>query len=98
MPKRSQTAATAALLAAALSLAAQSLAGGAAMAQDQVAQAGGKQEKCYGVVKAGKNDCQTAATSCAGTSKKDAQADAWIYVPAGTCAKLVGASSEPKKG
>lgn len=93
MPKRSQTAATAAILAAALSLAAQSLAGGAAMAQDK-----GKQEKCYGVVKAGKNDCQTAATSCAGTSKKDAQADAWIYVPAGTCAKLVGASTEPKKG
>ena len=31
-------------------------------------------EKCYGVAKAGKNDCQTANSSCAGTSKKDAQA------------------------
>lgn len=61
------------------------------------AQTDAKQEKCYGVVKAGKNDCQTAASSCAGTSKKDAQGDAWIYVPAGTCAKLVGASTAPKK-
>jgi uncharacterized membrane protein len=54
-------------------------------------------EKCYGVVKAGKNDCQTAASSCAGTSKKDNQADAWIYVPAGSCGKLVGGDTSPKK-
>lgn len=54
-------------------------------------------EKCFGIVKAGKNDCQTAASSCAGTSKKDAQADAWIYVPAGTCGKLVGGNTQPKK-
>ncbi|MSP66580.1 MAG: DUF2282 domain-containing protein [Alphaproteobacteria bacterium] len=51
-----------------------------------------KAEKCYGVVKAGKNDCQTAASSCAGTSKTNAQKDAWIYVPAGACEKIVGAS------
>ena len=51
---------------------------------------GAKNEKCYGVVKAGKNDCQTATSSCAGTSKFDGQPDAWIYVPKGTCAKLVG--------
>jgi uncharacterized membrane protein len=57
-----------------------------------------KFEKCYGVVKAGKNDCQTAHSSCAGTSKKDQQADAWIYVPAGTCAKIAGGSMEPGKG
>ena len=61
-------------------------------------QAQAKTEKCYGIVKAGKNDCQTAASSCAGTSKKDAQADAWIAVPAGTCAKIVGGSLEAKKG
>ncbi|WP_321392193.1 DUF2282 domain-containing protein [Emcibacter sp.] len=56
-----------------------------------------KVEKCYGVVKAGKNDCQTATSSCAGTSKVDGQGDAWIYVPKGTCAKLVGGSTSPKK-
>ena len=55
-------------------------------------------EKCYGVVKAGKNDCQTTHSSCAGTSKRDNQADAWIYVPAGTCAKIAGGSTEPSKG
>ena len=54
-------------------------------------------EKCYGVVKAGKNDCQTANSSCAGTSKRDKQGDAWIYVPAGACDKLVGGSTQPKK-
>jgi uncharacterized membrane protein len=53
-------------------------------------------EKCYGIVKAGKNDCQTANSSCAGTSRRDAQGDAWVYVPAGTCERLVGGSLEPK--
>lgn len=53
-------------------------------------------EKCYGVVKAGQNDCQTATHSCAGTSTVDNQGDAWIYVPAGACGKLTGGSNEPK--
>ena len=55
-------------------------------------------EKCYGVVKAGKNDCQTANSSCAGTSKTDNQGDAWLFVPSGTCEKLTGGSLEPKTG
>jgi len=50
------------------------------------------------VVKAGSNDCQTATSSCAGTSKRDDQADAWIYLPAGTCGKIAGGSIEPKQG
>ena len=53
-------------------------------------------EKCYGLAKAGKNDCQTATSSCAGTSKKDGQGDAWIYAPAGTCDKLVSGSLKSK--
>lgn len=53
-----------------------------------------KKEKCYGVSKAGQNDCQTASSSCAGTAKKDAQKDAWIYVPAGLCGKIVGSASK----
>jgi uncharacterized membrane protein len=56
-----------------------------------------KSEKCYGVAKAGKNDCQTSNSSCAGTSRRDNQGDAWIYLPAGTCERLVGGSLEPKK-
>jgi uncharacterized membrane protein len=55
-----------------------------------------KFEKCYGVVKAGKNDCQTASSSCAGTSKKDAQGDSWVYLPAGTCDRIVGGSTTSK--
>ncbi|MCP5423948.1 MAG: DUF2282 domain-containing protein [Gammaproteobacteria bacterium] len=48
-------------------------------------------EKCYGVVKAGKNDCGAPGHSCAGQSTKDGGAN-WIYVPTGTCEKLVGGS------
>jgi uncharacterized membrane protein len=47
-------------------------------------------EKCAGIVKAGKNDCGTAKSSCAGTSTKDNDAEAWIYVPTGTCEKIAG--------
>ena len=54
-------------------------------------------EKCYGLSRAGKNDCQTANSSCAGTSKRDKQGDAWVYVPKGTCEKLVDGSLQPKK-
>jgi len=46
-------------------------------------------EKCYGVSKAGDNDCKAGAgTSCAGTSKTDYQKNAWKYVPAGTCTQI----------
>ena len=54
-------------------------------------------EKCYGIAAAGKNDCATATSSCAGTSKTDHQADAFITVPAGTCAKIAGSTSVPKQ-
>lgn len=53
-------------------------------------------EKCYGVVKAGKNDCQTNTSACAGTSSKDGQPDAWLYLPKGTCDKIVGGSTKTK--
>jgi uncharacterized membrane protein len=53
-------------------------------------------EKCFGIVKAGKNDCQTATNACAGHVKEDGAADAWIYVPAGTCSKIVGGSLAKK--
>ncbi len=53
-------------------------------------------EKCYGVAKAGANDCATATSSCAGTSTEDNQADAFIVVPAGLCDRLAGSSAEPK--
>ena len=46
-------------------------------------------EKCYGISKAGKNDCAAGAgTTCAGTSKRDYQGNAWKYVAKGTCTKI----------
>lgn len=55
-------------------------------------------EKCYGIAKAGLNDCGTATNSgCAGSATMDGQVSAWIYLPRGTCAKIVGGSIvEPK--
>ncbi|MDH5772275.1 MAG: DUF2282 domain-containing protein [Rhodospirillaceae bacterium] len=49
-------------------------------------------ENCYGIAKAGHNDCKTANSSCAGTSKMDMQKDAFVAVPKGTCAKIAGGS------
>jgi uncharacterized membrane protein len=46
-------------------------------------------EKCYGVAKAGQNDCAAGpGTTCAGTSKVDYQGNAWKYVPKGTCTTM----------
>lgn len=53
-------------------------------------------EKCYGISKAGKNDCSTGKEGCAGSAKKDAQGDAFLLLPKGTCEKIVGGSKEPK--
>lgn len=56
-----------------------------------------KYEKCYGVARAGMNDCFFAANSCAGTLAKDNDPGAWIYVPQGTCKKITGGTLEPPK-
>ena len=54
-------------------------------------------EKCYGVVKAGKNDCGAADKShdCSGKATKDADPNEWVYVPKGLCDKLVGGTRTP---
>ncbi len=52
-----------------------------------------EKEKCYGVAKAGKNDCATKTSSCAGTAKQDKQKDAFVVVPKGLCDKLAGGST-----
>jgi uncharacterized membrane protein len=53
-------------------------------------------EKCYGIAKAGKNDCAANGHSCAGQAAKDANGKEWIKVPKGTCERIVGASTSPK--
>ncbi len=49
-------------------------------------------EKCAGIVKAGQNDCGAGNHECAGMAAKDSDPEEWIYVPAGTCEKIVGAT------
>lgn len=49
-------------------------------------------EKCYGIAAAAQNDCQTSTHSCAGEAKQARDRESWIYVPAGTCAKIDGRS------
>ena len=50
-------------------------------------------EKCYGIAKAGQNDCGTARHSCAGKATRDNAPDEWKYVAKGTCEKLGGRTS-----
>ena len=66
-----------------------------AMAAVGTAQAA-DQEKCYGIAKAGKNDCKAGTHSCAGQTTSDADPGSYIYVPAGTCEKIVGGMLQPK--
>jgi len=59
------------------------VAGGNAVAADGM-------EKCAGIVKAGQNDCATSTTACHGSASVDGYPEAWIYVPQGTCDRIVG--------
>lgn len=55
-------------------------------------------EKCYGIAKAGQNDCASLGNnSCGGTSKLDNDPRAWIYVPKGYCERIVGGNLNPKQ-
>lgn len=58
----------------------------------------GETEKCYGVVKAGKNDCGNASKShsCAGHATTDADGGEWLSLPKGVCERLANGSLEPK--
>ncbi|MEO8123066.1 MAG: DUF2282 domain-containing protein [Burkholderiales bacterium] len=62
------------------------------------ADAAGK-EKCYGIAKAGQNDCAnlSGSHSCAGQAKADGSIDDWKYVAKGTCQKLGGKTADGAK-
>ena len=71
-----------------------SLAASATIAQSEpAAQPEYSFEKCFGVVKAGNNDCQTTTHSCAGTSTADNQGDAWVYPPPAPAPRSPAAAS-----
>jgi uncharacterized membrane protein len=66
----------------------------------QVAAQDKAKEKCFGIAKAGQNDCAnlSGTHSCAGQSKTDNAPDEWKYVAAGTCKDMKGMSeAEAKK-
>ena len=68
----------------------------AARAHDAPAPAG--MEECYGIAKAGQNDCGTSKHACATLARIDNDPEEWKMVPKGTCEKLGGKLEAPKKG
>jgi uncharacterized membrane protein len=58
-----------------------------------------EKEKCFGIAKAGQNDCAnlSGSHSCAGQSKADMAADEWKYVAKGTCKDMKGLSEAEAK-
>jgi len=68
------------------------------MAPDNAASEGRiKKEKCYGIAKAGKNDCAAAdgSHSCAGYAKIDSAPHEWVLLPHGTCERIIGGLITP---
>ena len=64
---------------------------GASVAHAHDASVPADKEKCYGVAKAGKNDCASAkGHSCAGLSTVDNDASEWKFVGKGECVKQKG--------
>ena len=47
-------------------------------------------EQCAGIVKAGQNDCATSTNACHGHATAESSAEAWIYLPKGTCERIAG--------
>ena len=57
----------------------------------------GGSDKCYGVAKAGKNDCAANGHSCAGQAKTDNDPNEWKHMPKDECEKMGGTTEAPKK-
>ncbi|MFN5049819.1 DUF2282 domain-containing protein [Roseateles sp.] len=68
------------------------------LAQPAAAQDSGK-EKCFGIAKAGQNDCAnlSGTHSCAGQAKVDMAPDEWKYVPKGSCKSMKGMTADEAK-
>lgn len=64
---------------------------------DNAAAGEAKMEKCYGIAKAGANDCgsKKAGHSCAGQATMDNDKNDFVAVPKGTCDKIAGGSTTP---
>lgn len=51
-------------------------------------------ERCFGVAKAGMNDCGNASHGCGGEAKIDRDKNEWIFIPTGLCKKISGGSTQ----
>ncbi|HNW03022.1 MAG TPA: DUF2282 domain-containing protein [Burkholderiaceae bacterium] len=69
------------------------------LAMVSVPAAAQEKEKCFGIAKAGQNDCASisGAHSCAGQSKVDMDKGEWKYVAKGTCKDMKGLSMDEAK-
>jgi uncharacterized membrane protein len=81
-----------ALIAAALA----SVCAAQATASGQMEMQSASEEKCFGVAKAGQNDCGTSTHGCAGLATTDKDPAEWKMVPKGTCEKAGGKLAPPK--
>jgi uncharacterized membrane protein len=54
-------------------------------------------DKCFGIAKAGQNDCAAGKHACAGQSTVDNDPASWKYVAKGTCEKIGGSLKAPVK-
>jgi uncharacterized membrane protein len=79
-----------------IAAAAASLLSSALIATPAIAQ---EKEKCYGIAKAGQNDCSNLAGthSCAGQSKVDNDKGEWKYVAKGSCVSMKGLTADQAK-
>ena len=70
-----------------------------AAAADDMTKGDKAKEKCYGIAKAGQNDCAnlSGTHSCAGQSKVDNDPGEWKYVAKGTCKDMKGMTADEAK-
>jgi uncharacterized membrane protein len=65
-------------------------------AQPPAAKPAFEAERCFGVARAGMNDCAANGHACQGQAKRDHNAREWLFLPAGTCERIVGGSLTDK--
>lgn len=53
-------------------------------------------ERCFGIVKAGLNDCGNTSHHCSGEAKVDRDKNEWIYLPSGLCKRIAGGNTPTK--
>lgn len=70
---------------------------GSVIAEEKMGEPLPGMEKCYGIAKAGMNDCAAGKYKCAGESRIDGDKEAWLNVPTGLCNRIVGGTTKPPK-